>query len=154
MRRPAYYYCLSLLFASLLCMQMVRAEGDIRISNAWINEAPPGMKMMGGYLDVSNNTGNALVLIGASSPCFEQIEFHITEIKNGVSTMRKQESVTIPAGAIFSFSPGHYHLMLINNTRDLGAGDKVPLTFKFAEGGPVQVDAEIRRRAPTAHQHH
>ena len=154
MMRPAYRFSLALLLGAVLCTPMVRAEEDIRISNAWINEAPPGMKMMGGYLDISNNTTNAMVLTGATSPCFEKIEFHVTEVKDGVSTMRRQDSISIPAGSEFSFSPGHYHLMLINNTRTLAVGDKVPLTLNFDQGEPLQIEAEIRRGAPMAHQHH
>ena len=142
------FFCISLFMQSSL------ADEDIRISNAWINEAPPGMKMMGGYLTISNKTAHALVLTSITSPCFERIEFHATEIKEGVSKMRRQDSITIPAGAVFSFAPGHDHLMLINNTRTLATGDKVPLTLNFAQGESLQIEAEVRRGDPSAHQHH
>lgn len=143
-----------LLLGCLCVWHAALAQDDLRISNAWINEAPPGMNMMGGYLSISNRTSHTAVLTGATSPCFEKIEFHVTEIKDGVSAMRRQESISIPAGSDFSFAPGHYHLMLINKTRMLAAGDTVPLTLHFAEGDPLQVVAEIRRGASPSHQHH
>ena len=149
-KRPAT----ALLLGCLYVWHAVLAQDDLRISNAWINEAPPGVDMMGGYLSIGNNTAHTMVLTGATSPCFEKIEFHVTEIKNGVSTMRRQESISIPAGSDFSFAPGHYHLMLMNKTRMLAAGDTVPLTLHFAEGEPLQVMAEVRRGAPPSHQHH
>ena len=152
--RPAYRFSLALFLGAVLCAQMIRAEEEIRISNAWINEAPPGMKMMGGYLNISNKTTHTLVLNGATSPCFEKIEFHVTEVKDGVSTMRRQDSISIPAGSEFSFAPGHYHLMLINNTRTLGAGDKVPLTLHFAEGKSLQTEAEVRSGDSMPQHHH
>jgi copper(I)-binding protein len=148
--RPAlmlFLGCLGVWHAAL-------AQDAIRISNAWINEAPPGMKMMGGYLSISNNTLHDIVLTGATSPCFKKIEFHVTEIKNGISSMHKQETITIPSGSEFSFSPGHYHLMLINQTRKLAADDTVPLTLHFAGGNPLQVMAEVRRGDTPDHQHH
>ncbi|MGH8120112.1 MAG: copper chaperone PCu(A)C [Gammaproteobacteria bacterium] len=154
MIRPACRFGLVLVLGWFLWTQEIHAENDVRISNAWINEAPPGMKMMGGYLDISNGSGTDVVLTGVTSPCFEKIEFHISEIKNGVSTMRRQESITIPAGTEFSFSPGRYHLMLMNNTQPLSAGDKVPLSFSFAAGEPAQIEAEIRRGDPASHRHH
>jgi hypothetical protein len=68
--------------------------------------------------------------------------------------MHKQESISIPAGTDFRFSPGRYHLMLINQTRTLAAGDTVPLTLHFAEGEPLQVMAEVRRGDSPSHKHH
>ena len=144
----------ALLLGSLCVWHTVLAINDIRVSNAWINEAPPGVSIMGGYLSITNNTSHALVLTGVTSPCFEKIEFHVTEIKDGVSAMRRLESIPIPAGSDFSFTPGHYHLMLMNQTRLLAAGDSVPLTLHFAEGGPLQVMAEVRRGTTPSHQHH
>ena len=144
----------ALLLGCLCVWHTVLAQDELLISNAWINEAPPGMNMMGGYLGINNKTSHAMVLTGATSPCFEKIEFHVTEIKDGISSMRRQESISIPAGSDFSFAPGHYHLMLINPTRKLAAGDTVPLTLLFAEGEPLQVKAEIRRGDSPSHQHH
>jgi len=144
----------ALLLCCLCVWHAVPAQDDIRISNAWINEAPPGMMMMAGYLEISNKTTQPLVLTGATSPCFEKIEFHVTELQNGVSAMRRQESITVPAGSDFSFSPGHYHLMLIKNTRKLAAGDKVPLTFNFAQGTSVKTEAVVRRGEPATHDQH
>ena len=142
------------LLGCLCVWHAVLAQDDLLISNAWINEAPPGVNMMGGYLSISNNTSHALVLISATSPCFEKIEFHVTEIKDGLSAMRRQEAISIPAGTDFSFTPGHYHLMLINKTRMLAAGDTVPLTLHFAEGKPLQVMAKVRHGALPSYQHH
>ena len=130
------------------------AQDAIRISDAWINEAPPGMKMMGGYLSISNNTLHDIVLTGATSPCFKKIEFHVTEIKNGISSMHKQETITIPSGSVFSFSPGHYHLMMINQTRKLAANTPVPVTLHFAGGDSLEVLAEFRRGEAHSHDHH
>lgn len=149
-----YRPVIGMFFCISLFMQSSLADEDIRISNAWINEAPPGMKMMGGYLTISNKTTHPLVLTGASSPCFERIEFHVTEMKDGLSTMHRQDSIPIPAGSEFNFAPGHDHLMLINNTRTLATGDKVPLTLNFAQGESLQIEAEVRRGDPSAHQHH
>ena len=62
--------------------------------------------------------------------------------------------MTIPAGTEFSFSPGHYHLMMINQTRTLAANVPVPVTLHFAGGDSLEVMAEIRGNPVPDHQHH
>ena len=157
-RPPVHQYykqsAVVLLLGCLCVRHAALAQDDIRLSNAWINEAPPGVNMMGGYLSISNKTLHDVVLTSVTSPCFEKIEFHATEIKDGVSSMRKQEFISIPAGSEFSFSPGHYHMMLIHQTRKIAADDTVPLTLHFEGGELLQVTAEVRRGETPSHQHH
>lgn len=135
------------------CGTVLAAE-DIQISNAWVNEAPPGMRMTAGYLEIANPAAQDLTLTGVTSPDFGNIEFHVTEIRDGVSSMRRRQTISIPAGGVFRFTPGQYHLMLINNTRPLASGDKVPLILTFDRGGPVTIEATVRRADPGAHDHH
>lgn len=140
--------------AWLLACGPALAADDILVSKAWINEAPPGMRMMAGYLEIANPAAQDLNLTGATSPHFESIEFHLTETRDGIASMRRQHAIVIPAGGVFSFTPGHYHLMLINNTRALASGDKVPLTLIFDRGGPVTIEATVRRGDAGTHDHH
>ena len=58
--------------------------------------------------------------------------------------MRKIDSLEIPAGGSVELKPGGYHIMLIDLTRELKAGDKFDITLKFANAGDVKVTAEVR----------
>ena len=53
----------------------------------------------------------------------------------------------IPTGTLVhsvELKPGSYHIMLIDLTRELQAGEKIDLTLKFEKAGDVKVTAEVR----------
>ena len=124
----------SLLNSLILLLSSINislAAENIEISNARINEAPPNARVHAGYLDIINDTEKAIELVGANSPVFEKIEFHITRIDQGITSMHRQEKILIPSGTTFSFSPGQYHLMLFNNKQPVRQGDIIPLELVF-----------------------
>lgn len=128
------------------------AAGGVSVSNAWINEAPPGAGVLAGYLTIVNNSVTDKELVDAGSEMFEKIEFHLTTMDSGVASMRRQDLINIPAGTTFRFEPGAYHLMLFRPLRQLQAGDIVTLELAFAGGENIQVDAVVKR-GHTGHSH-
>ena len=58
--------------------------------------------------------------------------------------MQKMDRLEIPAGGSVELKPGSYHIMLIDLTRELQAGEKIDLTLKFEKAGDVKVTAEVR----------
>jgi len=150
---------LSLLLLALLSVPSVFADNTIQISNAWINEAPPTVKVIAGYLTIKNISDKTLDLITASSPDFEKIEFHSTKMEDGIASMQKIDVIVIPASSEFSFSPGEYHLMLFNGKKALKEGDSVPLELTFSDGQTISIHAEVKRAnittdISTEHHHH
>lgn len=149
---------MSFLFNSLVLLLLTfnisLAAGNIKISNARINEAPPNIKVHAGYLDIINDNEKAIELVGASSPVFEKVEFHLTRINQGITSMQQQANILIPAKSIFSFSPGQYHLMLFNNKQPVQQGDIIPLKLVFSDGESVQADMHVKHVVPGEHNHH
>ena len=141
------------LLITMIFTQPVMADGNIQISNAWINEAPPTVKMHAGYLTIQNLADEDITLVSAQSPSFNNIEFHNTEVKDGIASMSKQDTIIIPAHTEFHFSPGANHLMLFNNTTPLNEGDKVTLELTFSSGETIPVEAKVKR-ADSSEQHH
>ena len=104
----------------------------------------PGTQMGAAYLRVRNATSEPITLTSVSSPQFEAVEMHETVITDGVSRMRKLNSVTIPADDSVAFERGGKHLMLM---RPKSALDNVVLTF-HADTSPVlsvQVSASAEK---------
>ena len=117
----------------------------VMVQDPWVQEAPPTAKVNAGYMVLENHSGQAQVLTGASSPAFERVEMHSTEISEGMARMVRQESIEIPAHGSFEFKPGAYHFMLINAKHAPKAGGKVQLMLTFADGSQTHVTAEVRK---------
>ena len=86
----------------------------------------PGTAMGVAYLRITNTTSAPITITEVSSPQFEAVEIHETQTSDGISRMRKLESITIPAQSTVSFERGGKHLMLM---RPKGAAEGTTLTF-------------------------
>ena len=134
-----------LLFPLILLPTLALAESSVKVSDAWIREAPPGIGVAAGYLQLENRSGQAMHLIAAESDAFGSIEFHLSSVEKGVAKMQRQEKITIPAHAEFSFTPGGYHLMLFNHASPVQAGQIIKLRLIFADGSSQLTYAEVKR---------
>lgn len=144
-------------FLVLFSLDLASADENITIQNAWIREAPPTIKIMAAYLQIENLSDKALTLISAESPEFERIEFHLSEIEDGVARMQQQNEIIIAANTIFSFEPGGYHLMLFNNIAPMREGELASIKLTFANGETLMFDAMVKRSDSTEmhnHNHH
>ena len=93
----------------------------------------PGTVMGVAYLRITNATPADITITGVSSPQFEAVEMHETQVSDGISRMRKLESLTIPANGSVAFERGGKHLMLL---RPQGEMERTTLTFN-ADSMPV-----------------
>ena len=100
------------------------------VEDAWIREAPPGAMMTAGYARLRNTGKAALTIDGASSEVFGSVELHHTVVEDGLFKMRPGTAFTLPPGERGAFEPGGWHLMLMDPTRPLKSGDRVPLELQ------------------------
>lgn len=129
-------------------------DHPITISKAWIGEAPPHVTVMAAYLNILNNSTVAKTLYSVSSPDFSGIEIHQTIIQGETVSMRKQSSLSIPAGESLELSPGGYHLMLFNPRKSFRAGDSVLIELSFSDGLTKSMEVIIRKRNDPQHTQH
>ncbi len=145
---------LALLAVLITTPSLTLAANDIAVHDAWVPAAPPGAMVFAAYLTIDNHTATAQTLTGASSPQFDSVEIHRTEIKNGVASMSAEPRIAIAAHGTLSFAPNGYHLMLIGPRKALHTGDHVELRVWFA-GQPAQViRAPVRADDDTMQHHH
>ncbi len=142
-------------FLIILFTNSAFAGENVHIQNAWIREAPPAIKVMAGYLDIENSSDSTLTLVSAESPEFERIEFHISQVKNGVTSMQQQEHIIIAPDSTLSFEPGAYHLMLFNHSVPMREGKRISIKLTFEDGKTLSFDAIVRQSnlTETPHQH-
>ena len=126
----------------------------VTIDNGWIREAPPAAKVLAGFMTLQNGADAAVAVTGAESPAFERVEIHRTMMRKGMASMAHQESVEVPPHGRMEFSPGGYHLMLINPSRPLRAGDSVIISLHFKSGKSVSAPFSVRSVTGGQHGHH
>jgi copper(I)-binding protein len=139
--------------AWLALWSTIAAAGDLSVSGAWVAEAPPGARLMAGYLRIANEGPGSVLLVGVVSPDFERVELHRTEVKEGVARMVHQSKLPIAPHGALVFEPGGQHLMLIGPRRILQRGDRVRLTLSFDDGTVLDSMAEVRPVLTAPHEH-
>jgi periplasmic copper chaperone A len=115
----------------------------ITTSDAWVKTAPSGMTAA--FVTLTNSTGTAQVLVSASTPVATTVQLHETVEQGGQMVMQeKKDGITVPANAAVVLEPGGQHIMLMNVTTAIKAGDLVPFTLTFASGGTLTFSATAK----------
>lgn len=117
------------------------SAGDLRVI------APtPASRNAAGYLSISNDRDEVLVISALASPQFEQVELHETRVENGIARMRKLGDVTVGPRQTLEFEEGGKHLMLIGPVDALAVG--MPVTVEIGyDAGVLNVTAPLEFRA-------
>ena len=136
----------------LLLAACSKPAGGIRVDDAWVRASavtPPmgeavNIPMTAAYLQVTNDSHNTDTLLGAESPAARVVEIHQTSMQNDVASMQQMPSVEIPGGGMLKFEPGGYHLMLIDLSQPLAAGDVIEITLVFEDAGQITIKAVVK----------
>lgn len=135
---------LSALLLSAVALAHNHEKGDIQIRHPWSRATPAGAKVGVGYMEIRNRGAHPERLLGASSPLAQRVEMHVTRREGEVMKMRQVESFEIPAGERVELRPGGGHLMLVDLTRPLKKGERVPLVLRFERTGEVELEMEVQ----------
>lgn len=142
---------------ALILASLVNAEnltGTLSVHGAWIREAPPNAVALAGYMEIENSGSEDRSLLAAESPTFQTIELHRSVMVEGVAKMVPQASILIPAGDKLTLKPGDYHMMLMNPSRALKAGDRVNATLLFDNGEKLTITLEVKKGKSGEHMQH
>ncbi len=120
---------------------------SIKASNYWVRSALRGGNGAA-YMLLTNDTGQADQLIGASSDTATAVEIHFSQMEpDGVMQMIHQQSVAIDSGAELELKPGSYNAMLIGLKQDLNVGDHITLTLHFNSHTDITLTAPAQDTA-------
>jgi hypothetical protein len=118
----------------------------VTATDAWVRGTVPAQKITGAFLTLHSSEDAKVV--GVSSTASKTAEIHESGMEHGTMRMKAVEFVALPAGKRVELKPGGYHVMLVDLTRPLAAGDMVPLTFTVEDSrgkrSTVEVKAEVR----------
>nr|WP_067285935.1 copper chaperone PCu(A)C [Marinobacterium profundum] len=133
---------LTALLTSLFCTTTAFAE--VQAQDGYVRAVPPGHKISAAYLTLRNNSTRAVQLDSAHTDSAGTTELHQSRQQDGIMRMRAAQQVEIPAGADYKLQPGGDHLMLIDLTQPLNAGDEVSLQLNFSDGQQLQLTLPVR----------
>ncbi|AVT40616.1 copper chaperone PCu(A)C [Plantactinospora sp. BB1] len=109
------------------------------VRDPWIKAADKGMTAAFGTL--VNNTGADVTITGVSTSV-SPMEVHEMTMKDGKMVMQpKTGGITIKAGGSHVLEPGGDHLMLMDLTKPVRAGDELSFTLTFADGKTTEFSA-------------
>lgn len=128
------------------------AHGAIAIGRASVREPNPAHDIAAAFMTMTNRGDTPVALVGVSSPDAKVVEMHEMKTIDGMMTMRRVDTIVIPPHRSVTLAPGGAHLMLIDLTRTLTAGDKAVIDLKFDDGSRARIEARVESHEAT-HDH-
>ena len=135
-----------LLLALLFLNQAIYAGSEVKITDAWVREAPPGARMLAAFMVIQNPGDEDVTLTGVDSPAFNHVMLHRSIVVDGIARMQHESAIRIPAGGAVSLEPGSFHLMMPAPESRLQAGDQVEFLLHFADESRVRVTADVKKK--------
>ncbi|MFI9638802.1 copper chaperone PCu(A)C [Micromonospora sp. NPDC051925] len=115
------------------------AAGVVGIRDPWVKAADKGMTAAFGTLV---NDGDTDVTLTAVATSVSAMELHEMTMKDGKMVMRqKQGGIVIKAKSTHPLEPGGDHLMLMDLSQPVKAGEELTFTLTFADGRTQQFTA-------------
>lgn len=114
---------------------------SLKASDGWAKAAESGMSAAFGTW---KNTGNEPVVITGASGDAGPVQLHVTtKTANGME-MKQTSNFTLAPGGTLKLAPGGNHLMFMNLSKALAAGDEQQLTVTFKDGSSTKLTFPVR----------
>ena len=119
---------------------------------------PPPLYVDGGYVRLNANpdapSAAYFTIHGGAEPVTlrdvtteeaVRLEMHESMTQGGMASMKKLETVDVPARGVVKFEPGGRHIMLWGVNPQAVADGKMGFTFIFSNGDRILVDAVVQK---------
>ncbi|WP_016699546.1 copper chaperone PCu(A)C [Actinoalloteichus spitiensis] len=120
------------------------AADVVRMDDAWVKAAEEGMSAAFGEL--ANSGDEDVTVVSVTTPASTVLELHETvENEAGAMVMREVEGgFVVPASGSLSLEPGGDHIMLMDLTGPLTAGEDVSFTLTFSDDSTYEFSAPVK----------
>lgn len=146
-----------LVTASLVTGCDVKAKVDISkerggtiIVSEPVIRTPIAGRPTAGYFVFERSYDTTDRIIAVASPAFKRVEMHDSVTEDGMKKMVKLDTLDLPAKSSIKFAPGGKHLMLFDPTKELKDGERIKVTFVFAERNPLVISFDVKDIIPVA----
>ena len=131
---------IAILAASLALTGCQKHEPVQKVTDVWVRLGAVDTVPAAAYFNVYGGP-KADRLLQVSSEVNTKTELHESMTEGNMASMKPIGAVDIPAGGKVEFKPGGRHAMLFGMNPAIKPGTPVTLTFTFASGQEIQVDA-------------
>jgi copper(I)-binding protein len=115
---------------------------ELTVEHAWVRLAAVKSRPAAAYFTLHGGPKPA-TLIAVSSDVAVRSEMHQSMNAGGMATMTPLDRIAIPAGTDVAFTPGGRHVMLFDVNPGIKPGRAMTLTFTFADGTRIPLDADV-----------
>lgn len=119
-----------------------QGECPVSINEAWVKAAESGMTAA--FADIDNNGDKPVTITAAATTAAGMTELHQTVDVNGTPTMQQVSSFEVPANGQLTLEPGADHIMLMQLTAPIQAGEDINITLTCKDAGEVTFAAQAR----------
>lgn len=117
-----------------------------RVSDAHMKAMPPGQTAAAVYLRLENTAAQERSIQLVSTPIAGTAEVHRHFHEDGMMKMRAVPHVRISAKSVMEFTPGGYHIMLLDVAEPPEPGSRFPLTLEFDGAEQLNIEVDVRPR--------
>jgi copper(I)-binding protein len=101
----------------------------VTVQDPWVRSTVSQQMPTGAFMQIRSDQATRLVEV--SSPAAKTVQIHEMSMQGDVMKMRAIKGLDVPADKPVELKPGSYHIMLMDLTAQIKAGDTVPLTLVF-----------------------
>jgi len=121
---------------------------QIHVHGAWIRAVPAVSHISAVYLNLINHGDHEDQLLSVKTKLAEVAEMHNVKRIDGMMSMFRVPSISVPAGGEQNLKPGSYHIMLVNLNQTPKMGEEYELLLYFKHAGIVKVIVPVREGQP------
>ncbi len=121
-------------------------DGSLTVTDAWSRSLPASADTGAVYFTITNHSGQDDILTGVSVPVAKMAELHHSTMAGDVMKMEPLPGgvLNIPDGETVIFEPGGLHVMLMELTAPLTAGESFSATLHFQDAGDIAVTVSVK----------
>lgn len=139
---------IALLIASVMLLAGCAAKPAIETADLWVKSSE--MSMVGGmtavFGTITNNSSSDITLTGAEAEVAGLVEIHEMAMINGEMVMQEIDGgLVIPAGKSVSLEPGGNHIMLMELTQAVEAGQEISVTLTFDGADALTINGIVAK---------
>ncbi len=124
---------------------------DLHIAHPSARPSKPGQAAGAAYLTIENKGKAADRLISVRTAIAQSAQIHSMVMSGDVMKMREVDNIEIKPDSTVVMQPGDgYHIMLLGLKKPLKAGDKFPLSLRFAKAGKLEISVWVEDKATGA----